>query len=106
MAEPSYLFRLNASPNNGQDGSYEEFIDLSLRGGSSVNAPITTGRYEIYFDLDKLENLNIGSGVVCEIVYNLSTINYEAEENNRYTSLKNAKNTWNSKLSNYNTKVQ
>ena len=94
LPEPSYLIKLNAKPNNGIDPAQEEFVDLSLKGGSGGNAPITTGRYELYFDLDKVESLYIGSGVVCEICYNLNTIHYEAEDNIQYSELVDRYNTW------------
>lgn len=94
LENPSYLIKLNAKPNNGTAPEEEETVDLSLRGGSAPNAPITTGRYELYFDLDKVENLHIGSGVVCEICYNINTIHYEAEEKAQFVELINKKNIW------------
>ena len=95
LTKPNYYLKLNVK------GSEEEFIDLSLRGSSSINAPVTTGRYEIYFDLDKLENLYIGSGVKCEICYNLTTITYEAEVNSLYSELNKAKVSWEETYSTY-----
>ena len=86
--------KLNAKPNNGIDPVQEEFVDLSLRGGSGINAPITTGRYELYFDLDSIESLTIGSGVVCEICYNLNTIHYEVENKSQYTELNEKYQNW------------
>mgnify|MGYP003288041317 CR=1 FL=1 len=80
LDNPSYFLKINAKPNNGTDPIQEEFVDLSLRGGSGIGAPITTGRYELYFDLDSVENLHVGSGLVCEVCYNVNTIHYEVEE--------------------------
>lgn len=94
LPNPDYRLKLNAKPNNGIDPSQEEFVDLSLRGGSGGAAPITTGRYELYFDLDSVESLYIGSGVVCEICYNLNTIHYEVEENSQFSELKDKYDTW------------
>ena len=101
LENPSYLIQLNARPNNGAAPLDESTVDLSLRGGSAPNAPITTGRYELYFDLDKVESLYIGSGVVCEICYNINTIHYEVEEKIQYPELANKKNAWVSKKNTY-----
>lgn len=101
LDNPSYLLKLNAKPNNGIDPMQEEFVDLSLRGGSGINAPITTGRYELYFDLDSIESLSIGSGVVCEICYNLNTIYYEVENKTQYTELTEKYNTWQNTIKSY-----
>lgn len=106
LDNPSYFLKLNASPNNGIDPAQEDFVDLSLKGGSASNAPITTGRYELYFDLDRVENLYIGSGVVCEICYNLNTVHYEIENQNQYVGLKNAKLDWEQKKSAYYDKLR
>jgi hypothetical protein len=37
--------------------------------------------------LDKLESIYIGSGVKCEVCYNMTTIHYEAEENEMFNTL-------------------
>lgn len=78
LDNPNYSIRFNLKPT-GSDFATEEYIDLSLRGGSANNAPVTTGRYELYFDLDELEYLYIGSGIVCEICYNLNVFTYCVE---------------------------
>ena len=87
LEDPSYIIKINARSNNGTDPLEEQYVDLSLRGGSSPFAPITTGRYEVYFDLDKIESIYIGSGVKCEVCYNMTTIHYEAEENEMFNTL-------------------
>jgi hypothetical protein len=94
LDNPSYLLKINARPNNGTDPIQEEYVDLSLRGGSGGAAPITTGRFELYFDLDKVESLYIGSGLVCEICYNINTIHYEVEAKEQYNNLQNAIKSW------------
>ena len=102
LNNPSYLLGFNAEPNNGTGPNQEYLVDLSLRGGNGVNAPVTSGRYEIFFDLDKVTALRVGSGVVCEICYNLSTIIYECElKTNVYTDLSKAKTTWNTSKTQY-----
>lgn len=78
LNNPDYTIRFNIKPN-GSDYSTEEFVNLSLRGSSANNAPVTTGRYELFFDLDELEYLYVGSGVVCEICYNLNVFSYCVE---------------------------
>lgn len=94
LQDPDYRLKINAKPNNGIDPMQEEYVDLSLRGGSGGMAPITTGRYELYFDLDSVESLYIGSGVVCEICYNLNTIHYEVEDNNQFSELNEKYSNW------------
>ena len=101
LDNPSYLLKINASPNNGLDPVQEETVDLSLRGGIGLPAPVTTGRYEFYFDLDKVESIYIGSGLICEVCYNANIIHYEVESNERYDSLQSKMKTWNSKKDSY-----
>ena len=105
LENPNYQLKINANPNNGSGIRQEEVVDLSLRGGA-IGGPITTGRYELYFDLDQVENLNIGSGLVCEICYNLNTIFYEAEEKAQYVELGNKKKAWKKQSDEYTALLQ
>ena len=103
LSDPSYLLGFNAEENNGQSPGREQLVDLSLRGGSGGAAPVTTGRFEIYFDLDKVTSIRVGSGVVCEICYNLSTVLYECETNPAaYTTLAAQKTIWQNAKNAYN----
>ena len=64
---------------------YEVFpIDVSIKRTMT----------ELYFDLDSVESLYVGSGVVCEICYNLNTIHYEAENNNQFSELNEKYSNW------------
>jgi hypothetical protein len=81
-------------------------IDLSLRGSSANNAPVTTGRYELYFDLDELQYLYIGSGVVCEICYNLNVFTYCVEDrNSNHSNVVRAKDAWETAKAKYEAKL-
>ncbi len=94
LDDPDYTIRFNVKPE-GSDFATEELIDLSLRGSSAGNAPVTTGRYELYFDLDELQYLYIGSGIVCEICYNLNVFTYCVENpSGNHRNVVNAKNSW------------
>ena len=106
LEEPNYFIKINASAGNGKEPVQEQCVDLSLRGGSSSPfAPITSGRYEIYFDLDKIESVYIGSGVKCELCYNITTTHYEVEEQETFLVLRqlrenltNSKNAYEQKI--------
>jgi hypothetical protein len=51
--------------------------------------------------LDKIESLYIGSGVMCEICYNINVIHYEVEDNSEYTDLVERYNNWQNLQGNY-----
>ena len=106
LDNPSYLLKVNTSPNNGLDPPQEEVVDLSLRGGTNPTAPITSGRYEFYFDLDKVESIYVGSGLVCEVCYNVNIIHYEVESNSQYSALQSKMTSWNTKKNSYNSLLQ
>ena len=92
--KPDYTIRFNIKPE-GSDFATEELVDLSLRGSSANNAPVTTGRYELYFDLDEMQYLYVGSGIVCEIFYNLNVFTYCVEDrNSNHKNVVKAKDNW------------
>lgn len=77
----------------------EEFVTVGINGGNGN--PATSSRYEIMFDLDDVESLYIGNAVVCEVCYNIHTITYECEVNEKYSSIIHYQNLYNEAVNNY-----
>lgn len=83
FSKVSYLFQLNSGYNS----------DLA-RG---VEDPYTSGRFESIVDIEKVDYLSIGNGLICDVVYHLKTYEYNVEVapwNESYPQLMSAKQTW------------
>lgn len=79
ISKPEYIFRLNGST----------VVDFSRY---RTDEPITQGRYEALTNIDKVDMLVAGTGLVIDVVYQLRTIEYTVETT--VPSVKLAKEEW------------